>query len=37
MTKRTSLKDAQNVVDAGDLNDTVSDKRSQWRVSAATE
>ncbi|MEM1105921.1 MAG: hypothetical protein AAGH87_05985 [Pseudomonadota bacterium] len=35
MAKRTSKSDAQRVVDAGDLEDVVRDKRAGWRASGA--
>ena len=35
MPKRTSVKDAQEVVDAADLEDVVRDKREGWRASGA--
>jgi hypothetical protein len=36
MPRRTSLKDAEQVNDASDLEDIVSDKRQGWRANAAT-
>lgn len=35
MPKRTSPKDAKNVVDAADLEALVKDKRELWRASGA--
>jgi hypothetical protein len=36
MPRRTSLKDAEHINDASDLEDIVSDKRQGWRANAAT-
>lgn len=35
MSKRTSPRDAKRVITADDIDDIVSDKRSNWRASAA--
>ncbi|MDP5458049.1 hypothetical protein [Alishewanella sp. SMS8] len=35
MSKRTSPRDAKHVITADDVDDIVSDKRSNWRASAA--
>lgn len=35
MALRTSLKDAKNVEVADDIDDFVSDKRADWRATAA--
>ncbi|GGW54617.1 hypothetical protein [Alishewanella tabrizica] len=35
MSKRTSPKDAVNVIFADDIDDIVVDKRNQWRANAA--
>jgi len=35
MSKRTSPKDAVNVIFADDIDEVVVDKRSQWRANAA--
>ncbi|MCF4010614.1 hypothetical protein [Rheinheimera sp. UJ63] len=35
MSKRTSPRDAKRVITADDVDDIVSDKRSNWRASAA--
>ncbi|MFB1025983.1 MAG: hypothetical protein QMC33_11835 [Octadecabacter sp.] len=35
MAKRTSLQDATNVEVADDIDDLVSDKRADWRATAA--
>jgi hypothetical protein len=36
MPRRTSLKDAEHIDDASDIEDVVSDKRQGWRANAAT-
>ena len=36
MPRRTSLKDAEHIDDACDIEDIVSDKRQGWRANAAT-
>lgn len=36
MPRRTSLKDAEHIDDAGDIECMVSDKRQGWRANAAT-
>ena len=36
MPRRTSLKDAEHIDDASDVEDVVSDKRQGWRANAAT-